>query len=384
MDDETSAFTCPITLGIMKNPVIFGDGYTYEYDAIRRHIQRNNPVKSPITNEVVTPCLVPNKNLRDIMSKKGYELGPMFVPATAPSVSLDTFVEVLYDTAAPAKFLPYVVDKVIETRCLRVCLRISDLLLQTHFHDECRLFALLETFSGNSTVVTVTCTLLLQDDLPFLTPRIDSFHLFRGLGQALDDHRRTMLCRLFLKMCSSLLLSTAWWRPGDDRAEALQLLRFLLNASTSATVDTCNIVILAFSKGFIDSEGRAELWTDLVAALMRSGHTGYTQPVERMLVALTILMTPNTSVPEELQLPPNNLFPIAIIPLLENVFRVHYGANSGSIYVAIVRALSVYVLLAPEMPACILTSLQRACTRFTFLDSDDKDMLHRLVTMLVL
>jgi len=193
-----------------------------------------------------------------------------------------------------------------------------------------------------------------------------------------------MLCRLFLKMCSSLLLSNTWWRPGDDRAQALQLLRFLLNASTSATMDTCNIVNVAFTKGFIDSGSRVELWTDLVAALLRSGHTSYAQPVERMLAALTSLMTPPTSVPGELRLPSNNLFPAAIIPLLENVFRVHYGANSGSIYVAIVRALSVYVLLAPDVPASILSSLQRACTRFTFLDSDDTDMLNRLVTMLVL
>lgn len=48
-DDAPNEFKCPITLTIMKDPVIMPDGQTYERKAIQKAL-RFNP-KSPVTRE---------------------------------------------------------------------------------------------------------------------------------------------------------------------------------------------------------------------------------------------------------------------------------------------------------------------------------------------
>jgi len=46
---ENEAFYCPITGVIMKDPVIFPDGYTYEKTAIEEWIKRHG--NSPYTRQ---------------------------------------------------------------------------------------------------------------------------------------------------------------------------------------------------------------------------------------------------------------------------------------------------------------------------------------------
>ena len=56
-------FLCPITKSIMEDPVVAGDGHTYEREAISQWIHTNG--KSPITQErLSSDSLVPNLNLR--------------------------------------------------------------------------------------------------------------------------------------------------------------------------------------------------------------------------------------------------------------------------------------------------------------------------------
>lgn len=59
-------FKCPITLEIMKDPVICEDGYTYERESI---LNLSNPI-SPITRQPIsTSNLVPNRILKEIIIK---------------------------------------------------------------------------------------------------------------------------------------------------------------------------------------------------------------------------------------------------------------------------------------------------------------------------
>ena len=56
-------FLCPITKSIMEDPVVAGDGHTYEREAICQWIRTNG--KSPITQErLSSDSLVSNLNLR--------------------------------------------------------------------------------------------------------------------------------------------------------------------------------------------------------------------------------------------------------------------------------------------------------------------------------
>lgn len=61
-------YFCPITLEIMKNPVIAMDGHSYEKNAIERWLQNNN--RSPKTNAILEDkTLVPNHTLRGVIEE---------------------------------------------------------------------------------------------------------------------------------------------------------------------------------------------------------------------------------------------------------------------------------------------------------------------------
>jgi len=64
MDDCPSAFLCPITYEVMRDPVFCTDGHTYERSAIIAWFAKGKTT-SPITNQVL-PSLetFPNHNLR--------------------------------------------------------------------------------------------------------------------------------------------------------------------------------------------------------------------------------------------------------------------------------------------------------------------------------
>ena len=60
-------FKCPISKEIMHNPVIAFDGYSYEYEYIKRHLLTNDT--SPMTNELMgNKLLIQNRNLRNRIS----------------------------------------------------------------------------------------------------------------------------------------------------------------------------------------------------------------------------------------------------------------------------------------------------------------------------
>jgi hypothetical protein len=61
-------FICPITLAVMKDPVICSDAHTYERSAIEKWLYTNN--HSPITREKITNnILIPNIALRNIIQE---------------------------------------------------------------------------------------------------------------------------------------------------------------------------------------------------------------------------------------------------------------------------------------------------------------------------
>ena len=70
IDDIPNAFKCPITRIIMTDPVIATDGYSYERSAIRNWFRSKEIVVSPVTGRrIVNLLLIPNHNLRDIISE---------------------------------------------------------------------------------------------------------------------------------------------------------------------------------------------------------------------------------------------------------------------------------------------------------------------------
>jgi hypothetical protein len=61
-------FICPITLAVMKDPVICSDAHTYERSAIEKWLNTNN--HSPITRKIITNnILIPNIALRNIIQE---------------------------------------------------------------------------------------------------------------------------------------------------------------------------------------------------------------------------------------------------------------------------------------------------------------------------
>ena len=68
-------FICPITLEVMKDPVICSDGHTYERSAIEKWLSTNNC--SPMTRQIITNnSLIPNIALRNIIQeyKKNHKM----------------------------------------------------------------------------------------------------------------------------------------------------------------------------------------------------------------------------------------------------------------------------------------------------------------------
>ena len=59
--------TCLITHEIMIDPVIASDGHTYERSAIIQWMKDNTT--SPITREILTPILLPNRGMKNIIDK---------------------------------------------------------------------------------------------------------------------------------------------------------------------------------------------------------------------------------------------------------------------------------------------------------------------------
>jgi hypothetical protein len=61
-------FICPITLAVMKDPVICSDAHTYERSAIEKWLSTNN--HSPITRAIIpNNSLIPNIALRNIIQE---------------------------------------------------------------------------------------------------------------------------------------------------------------------------------------------------------------------------------------------------------------------------------------------------------------------------
>jgi hypothetical protein len=66
MDNIPDEFKCPITLDVMKDPVLCEDGYTYEKSAI---LATRNSL-SPMTRQLINKNnLIPNRALKNIIDK---------------------------------------------------------------------------------------------------------------------------------------------------------------------------------------------------------------------------------------------------------------------------------------------------------------------------
>lgn len=64
--DTPDEYVCPITLCLMKDPVIASDGNTYEREAIEKLI-KHKTCKSPITREPINQSLIPNRNIKKLI-----------------------------------------------------------------------------------------------------------------------------------------------------------------------------------------------------------------------------------------------------------------------------------------------------------------------------
>ena len=67
-DEVPERLTCPLTLELMKQPVIASDGHTYERCAIQQWLERAKT--SPVTNERLrTPDLIPNHAMKAMIAE---------------------------------------------------------------------------------------------------------------------------------------------------------------------------------------------------------------------------------------------------------------------------------------------------------------------------
>ncbi|MBM3611063.1 MAG: U-box domain-containing protein [Alphaproteobacteria bacterium] len=68
-EDCPNEYLCPITMSIMRDPVVAMDGHSYEREAIEKHFSLGNR-RSPMTNAVLSSiALIPNITLRNIIEK---------------------------------------------------------------------------------------------------------------------------------------------------------------------------------------------------------------------------------------------------------------------------------------------------------------------------
>ena len=65
--DINSSFLCPISMEIMKEPVVAGDGYTYDKTSIQKWFKTKDT--SPITNLKIDTIITPNITLHTIIQE---------------------------------------------------------------------------------------------------------------------------------------------------------------------------------------------------------------------------------------------------------------------------------------------------------------------------
>ena len=82
-----SSFNCPLTLELLRDPVICSDGHTYERTAIESWLKDNG--RSPLTNlSLSTRNLIPNIALRnDILESKQKSIRTIAATATAAAAT---------------------------------------------------------------------------------------------------------------------------------------------------------------------------------------------------------------------------------------------------------------------------------------------------------
>jgi hypothetical protein len=66
LDEEPLELCCPITIEIMKDPVIASDGHTYERSAIEDWFRTKR--RSPVTNLEIPSTLIPNYAMRKLVT----------------------------------------------------------------------------------------------------------------------------------------------------------------------------------------------------------------------------------------------------------------------------------------------------------------------------
>eukprot|EP00045_Choanoeca_perplexa_P013168 m.147468 g.147468 ORF g.147468 m.147468 type:complete len:136 (+) comp16261_c0_seq3:908-1315(+) len=60
-------FLCPITCGVMEDPVVDEDGQTYEREAIDTWVTRS--WTSPMTRQQMTNRFIPNRNIKNLIER---------------------------------------------------------------------------------------------------------------------------------------------------------------------------------------------------------------------------------------------------------------------------------------------------------------------------
>lgn len=66
-EDHPDYLKCPLTLDIFRIPVIASDGYTYEKDAIIKHLKYKKT--SPMTRQLINENLIPNRTILDAVDE---------------------------------------------------------------------------------------------------------------------------------------------------------------------------------------------------------------------------------------------------------------------------------------------------------------------------
>ena len=67
MDEIDDIITCPITMVVMREPVVADDGHTYERRAITEWVKRKGT--SPLTRERMSSHFVPNMAIRKMIER---------------------------------------------------------------------------------------------------------------------------------------------------------------------------------------------------------------------------------------------------------------------------------------------------------------------------
>lgn len=396
--DVESAFRCPISKELMTFPVLFGDGYTYEYKSILTYIKSklsiNSTIRSPITNEVITGplTLIPNKALRDIMSSFGYtlsdfsrefsddcSLGSSLVPfQTVYNLFFDPLLTNSQDWTLR---IDWAIDVLTNTNLPESTKDLLDVIDRFQYNNFLKLEALLETYITNEILFPKILVIISElpnfPDLPTSLLKHFQMLLFNNTRSYLPTTIVT-ISKCFLKISNQLLLKHFWWTRSDDTTP-LKLLRRIfypdvVDSSPPLFSELLSVICLLNQRQNLSSH-LLLFWQDILSTLLNQNHLSNATVVEKSLSILLDLTVPKSNMYVPLHKVPPSMFRKTIKESLYYLNKAAYGFHAASIWCLIIKNVYRYSIICPTYTISCKDLILQSCNNFSFIEIEDREML---------